>query len=380
MKFLPLIWAILWRKRVHTWLSLLSIVFAFSLFGMLQGIDNAFRQTVDRANVNRLVVTNSISFTENLPYADLQQIERIPGVTSVSDETWFGSHFQDPKNFVAAFAVEPEREFRIYPELIISPTIFNALTQSRVAAVAGASLATKYGWKKGDHITLRSSTWTRADSGDKDWEFELVGTFLDPEDRSQEDAFLFNYRYLDEARATSKGRVDRFIVQVENPKDSSSVANAIDSIFRNSADETKTQTEKEFQQSFLKQIGDIHFMTTYILCAVFFSLILSIGSTMGQSFRQQLPELAVLKTLGFSDSKVALLVICQSVFLCIIGSSAGLLLAFAAFPFVKDVVGDISLQPSTFAQGIVVAIAMGLLIVVIPSARAKRVTIVEQLR
>ena len=380
MKFIPLIWAMLWRKKVRTSLSLLSIMIAFLLFGMLQGVNSAFKETIERSNVNRLVVTNRISITENLPYAYMQQIEALPGVERVSHESWFGPYYQDPKNFIAAFPVEPEREFPAHPEYQVPADQLAALEHTRDGAIVGAHLAAKYGWKIGDRIPLHSTIWVKAADGNSDWDFDIVGLYQDPAERSREDAMFFNYKYFDEARSFAKGTVGWYIVVVKDPSQSAVVAKEIDDRFANSPDETKTQTEKEFQQSFMKQIGDINLIVTYILFAVFFALLFAVGSTVMQAVREQVPELAVLKTLGFSDTRMLVLVLVQSLTLCVVAALLGLGLAELMFPGLRNTLGVVKLPPTVILEGVLMAALLAVATGIVPAWRAKRLVIVEALR
>ena len=379
MKYFPLLWAALWRKKARTIFTLLSITVAFLLFGMLQGVNAGFNQAVEKANVNRLITTSSIALTENLPYGDLAQIEALPGVAGVAHASWFGPYYQDPKNFVFSFPVEPERYFGIYPELILPKEQLQAFINTRTGAVIGADLARKYGWKIGDRVPLHSTIWTKPD-GTSDWNFDVVGIYENPTDRAQENAFFFNYKYFDEGRSFSKGTVGWYIVRVKDPTQSAQIAAAVDKLFANSPDETKTETEKEFQQAFLKQIGDINMIVTYILFAVFFALLFATGSTMMQSVRERVPELAVLKTLGFSDTAMLTLVLCESTLLCLLAAALGLLIAWALFPGLKDVIGVVKLPAPVIVEGIVVALLLAFVTGIVPAWRAKRLDIVEALR
>lgn len=380
MKYVPLMWAMLWRKKLRTSLTLLSIVIAFLLFGMLQGINAAFQETIERSNVNRLIVTNKISLTESLPYSYLSQIESIPGVAIVSHESWFGPYYQDPKNLIAAFPVEPDREFPAHPEIVLPKEQIVALRHARVGAIVGAGLANKFGWKIGDHIPLHSTIWVKASDGNSDWEFDIVGIYEEPSNRTREDAMFFNYKYFDEARSFAKGTVGWYVVQLRDPRQSAQIAATIDKLFANSPNETKTQTEKEFQQSFLKQIADISLIVTYILFAVFFALLFAVGSTAMQAVREQVPELAVLKTLGFSDTRMLVLVLVQALALAVVAALVGLAIADFLFPLLRDTLGVVTMPLSVIVQGIIIAALLAAATGVIPAWRAKRLVIAEALR
>ena len=378
MKFLPLIWAALWRKKARTIFTLLSILVAFLLFGMLQGVNAAFNATVDRANVNRLIVASSTSFTESLPYSFMAQIERLPGVSSVSQQSWFGSYYQDPKNFVFSFPTEPARWLKAGAEYKLPADQFDAWLRTRTGAVIGIDVAKQYGWKIGDRVPLHSVIWTKT-GGSSDWTFDIVGIYTAPDAPTRGNQFFFNYSYFDEARSFGKGRVGWYIVQVKDPRESAQIAASIDKLFANSSDETETKTEKEFQQSFLKQIGDINFIVTRILFAVFFALLFATGSSLMQSVRERVPELAVLKTLGFSDGAVLRLVLAESLLLCVLAALLGLAVAALLFPALKGAIGVVTLPREVIVEGVIIAILLALATGVLPAWRARQLNIVDAL-
>jgi len=379
MKYFPLIWATLWRKKARTILTLLSIVIAFFLFGMLQGVNSAINHSVELANVDRLISINRVSLTEPLPMSYLSQIQSVPGVEAVAYSSWFGSYYQDPKQFVFGTPIDVDLYFPIVPEVEISDEAIDKLKRTRTGAVVGEPLMEKYGWSVGDRIPIQSTIWTKADDGTSNWEFDIVGTYNVSEDPNQANGFFFNYEYFEEARAFAKGTVGWYFLKVSDPTRAAEVANAIDARFANSASETKTQSEKEFQQSFIKQFGDINFIVNAILGAVFFTLLFLTGNTMMQSVRERIPELAVLKTLGFSDAKVVSFVIAEALMLCLLAALMGLGLSALAFPALKGFIGEASLQREVIVTGISAAIVLALIIALMPASRALRLSIVDAL-
>jgi putative ABC transport system permease protein len=379
MKYFPLLWATLWRKKTRTILTMLSIIVAFLLFGMLQGVNAAFDRTIELANVNRLVVISKIALTESLPFSYTQQIENVPGVDAVSHATWFGSYYQERKNQVFSFPVDPDRIFDMFPEIKIPPDQLEAFRRTRSGAVVGKMLADKYGWKIGDTIPLHSEIWTRKVDGQSDWTFDIVGIFTDSTNAGQDNQLFFQYDYFDEARAFARGRVGWFTVRIKDPTQAAEVGAAIDKLFANSLDETKAQSEKEFQRGFLKQIGDINYIVTRILIAVFAALLFATGSTMMQSVRERIPELAVLKTLGFSDARVLTLVLAESVLLCALSALIGLGIAGLLFPGLKDFLGTVALPREVVINGLLTAVALALITGLPPALRARSLNIVDAL-
>ncbi len=378
MKYLPLVWAGLWRKPLRTIFTLLSVVIAFLLFGLLQGVSTAFDQSVSNAGVDRLVVQSRINFTESLPYAHLAQLESVPGVTAVAYASWFGGYYQDPKNFMFTFPVEPERYFNLFPELKLPADQLQAFAHTRTGAVVGKDIADKWGWKIGDRVPLKSTIWVNRD-GSSDWNFDIVGIFTDPDDRTNENLFLFNHTYFDEARTFGKGTIGWYTVRVADPKQSAAISKAIDERFANSSDETKTLTEKESAQAFLKQQGDIQFIATAIIGAVLFTLLFLTGNTMMQSVRERIPEFAVLKTLGFTETGVLTLILTEALFLCVSAALIGLGLADLAFPQLKSMIGVATLPASVIPLGIGIAALLACVIGLPPALRARRMNIIDAL-
>jgi putative ABC transport system permease protein len=378
MKYIPLIWAGLWRKPLRTVFTLLSVVIAFLLFGLLQGVNAAFDQSIAAADVDRLIVESRISFTEGLPYADLEQIEAVPGVSGVAFASFMVAEYQDRKNAMVALPVDPARYFAVTPELVVPPDQLDALIHTRTGAVVGQSLATKYGWKIGDRLPLHVRNWANRDGG-SDWRFDIVGIFHNAKDSAQEQALVINHSYFDEARNTGKGTVGWYIVRIADPLQAVAIAAAIDKMFANSSDETRTMSEKEFSQSFLKQVGDINFIVVAIIGAVFFTLLFLTGNTMMQSVRERIPEFAVLKTLGFSETRVLMLVLTEALVLCLAAALAGLALAALVFPMLRQIVGVTSLPGSVIVTGLGCAILLALAVGLPPALRARRLSIVDAL-
>lgn len=379
MKYLRLVWSGLWRSRTRTVLTALSIIVAFLLFGLLQGVNAAFNRGVDLANVDRLVVINRIALTEPLPYAYLQQIAAVPGVRSVTHATWFGGYYQEPRNFIFAVPVEIDSYLATVPEIEVDPEAVEALKRSRTAALVGGEALRKFGWKVGERVPLKSQIWPSGTLGNLDWAFDIVGVFETPVDPNQSLSLFFNYDYFDEARLYGGGTVGWYIVRVEDPTRAAEVAQAIDARFMNSPNETRTQSEKAFAQSFIKQFGDINFIATSIIGAVFFALLFLTGNTLMQGLRERIPELAVLKTVGFRDHQVMGLILAEVMLLCSLSAGLGLWLAALAFPAFEDVLGAVQLPWEVILTGFGLSLLLALVVGLPPALRAQRLKIVDAL-
>jgi putative ABC transport system permease protein len=376
MKYFPLLWAGLWRKRTRTIFTLLSVVAAFLLYGLLQGVNAWLSNALDQSAVNRLYTVSRISYVEPLPLSYLQQIQSVPGVDQVAFFDWFGGYFQDPKNQVQSYAADPQRMFNVYKEWKIPQEQLEQMKRQRNGAIVGASTAKRFNWKIGDHVPLRTPIWVRKD-GAPSYDFEIVGIYTAP---AQDNIFLMNYDYLNEARAFGNGRVAIYVFTVKDVTKSAAIAASVDKMFANSPNETKTQNEKEFAQAQIKSLGDIGFMVNAIVGAVLFTLLFLTGNTMMQSVRERIPELAVLKTVGFTDGMVTTLVLAESALLCVIAAFIGLGLAALAFPGIGKVIGgNVSLPLSVLGTGAVAAILLAMISGLPPAVRANRLAVVDAL-
>jgi putative ABC transport system permease protein len=379
MKYFPLLWAGLWRKRTRTLFTIFSVITAFLLFGLLQGVDAWLSNAVADSRVNRLYTVSRISYIEQLPSSYLTRIESVEGVDIVAPFQWFGGYFQDPKQPVITYVTDPKRAFAVYPEWKIPPEQFERMLRTRDGVIVGRYTAAQYGWKIGDRIPLRTSTWVRKD-GSMTYDVEVVGIFSSPALPTQERLVLMNLDYFQEASQAGNGRVGWYAFSIKDPTRSAQIASTVDQMFRNSPDETKTQNEKEFAQAQLKQLGDVGFMVRAIVGAVMFTLLFLTGNTMMQSVRERIPELAVLKTLGFTDGAVTALVLAESLLLCIFAALLGLALAALIFPAARTILGgEIVLPPSVLGLGVGAAILLALVSGLPPAWRANRLSVVDAL-
>ena len=382
MKYFHLIWAALFRSKTRTLLTLLSVVAAFLLFGMLDSVRVAFNAGGQVTGANRMVTMSRLSITQMLPYSLDAQIRAVPNVKQAAFAAWFGGIYRDPKNFFANFSVSPNY-LDLYPEFKLPDAQKKAWLADQRGAIVGESLAKRHGWKIGDTIPLQATIFPT--KGSNNWQFTLRGIYVveDPKQKGQENVLFFHWKYFDEANDYVKGRVGWFIVQSANADGADRMAQAIDALSANSDHETKTQTEQAFNQSFAKQFADIGLIVTAIMGAVFFTLLLLTGNTMAQAVRERIPELAVLKTIGFSNASVLWLVLAESVLLVVLGGTLGLAIASALMPIIVQVTqGAVplpSLPPATWAVGLGLAVLIGVVVGLLPALRGMRLNIVDAL-
>ena len=380
MKFLPLVWKNIWRKKFRTTFTLLSIFIAFLLFGILMTIRMAFTFGVDVAGLDRLVLIHKVSLIMPLPVSYQNRLQQTRGVDIVTHQSWFGGIYQDPSNFFANMAVEPEPFLKIYKEFRVPPDQVAAWMKDRQGAIIGRDLAERFGWKVGDRVPLTATIYQPKQG--QTWEFNISGIY-DGDNGVDKTNFFFRYDYLDENRRGGQGTVGWYVVKIADPSQSVELSRTFDEMFANSAAETKTTTEKGFVEGFAKQIGDISTIMIAISSTVLFMFGLVAASTMAQSVKERTSEFAVLKTLGFSGGAILTLVLAESLFIAFTGGLLGLGLAWL---FVQG--GDptngmlpIFILPAReLAIGVGLMVMMGLLAGVMPAMAAMRLKITDALR
>src|SRR5436190_11112669 len=324
MKFLPLIWSNVWRRRIRTTFTLLSIFIAFMLFGIVMAVRAAFSLGVEVAGIDRLVLINKVTLIMPLPISYRQQIERTPGVESVTHENWFNGAYQDPTNVLTTMAVEPQSFLNIYKEIKLDPEQVKRWLSDRQGIIVGKDIAERYGWKIGDKIPLMSSIYQAKEP----WEFNVSGIY-DADSGFDKTQIFLRYDYLDENWVSpQKGQIGWYVVKISDPSRAAELGQTFDTMFANSGTETKTTTEKGFIEGFAKQVGDIGSITVAIASTVLIMFGLVAANTMVQAVRERTNELAVLKTLGFSDIKILVLVLTESLFITVLGGGLGLAVAW----------------------------------------------------
>ena len=379
MKFFHLVWGNLKRKKLRTALTLLSILVAFVLFGLLCAIKQALIGGVELAGVDRLIVRHKVSIIQLLPVTYKARMERIPGVDFAVHQTWFGGVYQDPKNFFMQCPVVPEEFMKMFPEFRLPPEQMKAWRETRTGAIAGRNTAERFHWKIGDKVPLQSPIW-----GQRTWEFDLVGIFDGAKKGTDTTPLFFRYDYFDESRSErGKGLVGWYTIRVKEPSRAAEIARLVDAEFENSPAETKTEPEGAFVQGWAKQMGNIVLIVASILGAVFFTILLVTGSTMSQAVRERIGELGVLKAIGFTNAQVLALVLAESSLLALLGGGLGLGIALLITSRGDPTGGLLPLFHFPLADvlvGLAICVALGLLTGIFPALQAMRLRVADALR
>ena len=377
MKYLPLVLSSLFRKKTRTALTAGSFAVALFLFGILAVVDSAFQQGVDVAGVDLLVVLNRVSIIQPLPLAYRDRLARVPGVTQVTFANWFGGVYQDERNFFPQFAIDHESYRLMFPEFVVPDDQWQAFRGDREGAIVGEALAERFQWKVGDRVPIRGTIFQG------NWEFNIRGVYRGRRVQDDTTQFWFRWDYLNERKTFGKGAVGWYTVRIANPDEAVRLVKAIDEQFANSPAETKTDTEKAFAASFVKQMGNIQLLIMSVGSVVFFTLLLVTGNTMAIAVRERTRELAVLKAVGFSGGFVLVLVIVETLIVAAVGGGIGLGLA-KLFTLRGDPTGGLlpffHLPGTAVVSGLVLALAVGLTAGILPALSASRLRVVDALR
>jgi putative ABC transport system permease protein len=382
-KHLPLLWANLGRKKLRTGLTLASIIVAFLLFGLMQTLRVALTGSPELAGADRLMTMHKMAIIQPLPQSYLNRIRSVEGVKVATSFDWFGGVYQDDRNQVPTFAVEVETFFDVYPEYALPPGQKEAWAKDRTGTIVGKMIAQRFGWKVGDTIPMRSNIWVQKDGGNV-WPMKVIGIYDAGNGDNQ--SVYFHREYLDESRGGGmpRGLIGWVVMRIVDPAGADTIAKTIDAQFANSSTETKTATEKAFIQSFANQMGNIGALLTGIAGAVFFTMLLVTANTMGQSIRERLNEIGVMKTLGYSNASVTGLVLGEAVLVTALGGAVGLLLAWLFSTMLGSAVAQffpvLGMPPSTFAIGAVLIVVLGVAAAALPCTQAAQLKIVDALR
>jgi len=370
------------RKKLRTAFTLASVIIAFILFALLGGLNRAFTSGVELAGADRLVTQHKVSFIQPIPLAYVARIKSTDGVRAASHYTWFGAYYQDPRRQFGLFPTELELIGEIYPEYEMPPEQRERLLGTRTGLLIGRAMAELYGWELGDRIPIYSSIYPLGD-GSFSWAFEVAAIFTGTGNTADEMQAFMHYDYFNEARQFGKDTVGWIITRINEPDQAESIAAAIDRRFANSPTETKTSTEAGWMAGFANQFGNIGLIVRMVLACVFFTLLLIAGNTMAQAVRERIGELAVMKTVGFSDTRVVMLVLGESLTVAVIGGATGLLLGTlfvrAAAAALAQFFPGLAMSAATVGWGLALAVLLGLITGLPPAWQAARLRVVDAL-
>lgn len=377
MKYLQLVRANLGRHKVRTILTIASVALALFLFASLRSVTTTLAATAQFGGARRLVTLNATGLVFPLPLAHANRIKTLPGVTGVSWANWFGGRYGDGNTFFANFAVDPESYLAIYPEIVLPADQRQAFLQDRTGALIGKRLIGRYGWNLGQNVTLQGTIFPG------DWTFTIRGVYTPTDPAIGDDVLIFHHEYFDE-RIGRAGIAGWYIVEIDDAAKAPVIAKSIDDLFRNSSSPTKTGTEREFQASFATMWGNVSFLMSTIGLAVVFAILLVTANAMMMSARERTGEIAVLKTVGFSDKLLFALVMVEAGAMALTGAAIGLGFAKLLYPSINfngaGFLPGFKVATSTLVVGALIAVGLMLASGLVPALRAARLPIVQALR
>ncbi len=383
MKVFRLIFKNALRHKLRTTLTIVGIAIAVMAFALLRTVVTAWYIGVEASAANRLITRQAISFIFPLPYAYRDQIAKIPGVDQVTFANWFQGVYIDKNQFFARMAVDAETMFDIYPEFVMDPAELEAFKRERNACIVGSELAARYRFKIGDVMNVDGDIYPGK------WAFVIRGIYKPRDKTTDATQMLFHWQYLDEhvrrEDPSRAGQVGWYIIRITDPAQAASISEQVDALFKNSRAETKTETERAFQQGFLAAAGSIITAMNFMSFVIIGIIMLVVGNTMIMSARERTSEYAVFKTLGFSGGHLVGLILGESMLISFLGGGVGLL---AAFPFVAGFEAVIpkgwfpifNIEPITIILAGSSALVVGLLASLFPIQRALGTKIVDGLR
>ncbi|HXL15184.1 MAG TPA: FtsX-like permease family protein [Methylomirabilota bacterium] len=379
MKYLRLILANLMRSKRRTFLTVFSIAVALFLFCTLRTVITSFEASLRASQATRLVVRHAASLVFPLPLAYKERLAQVPGVTGVTYGNWFGGFYQDPKNQFAQFAMDVPTMLDLFPETVIPPDQVQAFRSERTSCVIGRALARKYGWKIGDQIPIVGTIYPG------EWRFNVRGIYEGKTPDVDENTLFFHWDFLNESLPEGRRNyVGIYWLRISSPDLAAPVSRRVDAIFENSTQPTKTETEKAFQAGFISMIGNVQLLLTIIGSAIVFAIMLVTINTMMMAARERTTEIAVLKTLGFSDGLILRLVAGEALVVSLLGGLLGCGLAALVFHETDFTGGgffpNFRVLPATILTGLLLAAVMGILSGVGPAISAARLRIASALR
>jgi putative ABC transport system permease protein len=369
------------RQRLRTILTLVGMAVAILAFCLLRTVVDAWYAGVAGSAPDRLVTRNSISLIFTLPISYRTRILQVPGVQEVVYANWFGGVYIDERHFFPRIAVGPQSYFDVYPEFVISPAELKAFWRQRNACIAGRKIAEKYGWKIGDTITMNGNIYPG------EWSFVLRGVYHGATKTTDETQFLFRWDYLDETlrktELSKAGQIGWYIVQVQDPTKAGAISSSVDALFSNSLAETRTETEKAFQLGFVAMTEAIVIAIRIVSFVVIGVILLILANTMAMAARERMSEYAVLKTMGFGNLFLIILISGESVVIAMLGGVLGMMLSFPSASIFSSKMGSLlpvfHISGNTLVMSSIISIVIGLLASVFPAWRASRVQIAEAL-
>ena len=381
MKYIKLVLKSARRSKRRTALTMISVALAVFLFSALRAVLDGFDAVAAASSATRIVTIRSTSMIFSMPSSHLEGIKSTPGVRDATYANWFGGIYKDPKNFFGQFAVDAEGYLRIYPEILLTPDERTGFLADRTGCIVGDGLAKRYGFKVGDKMTLQVGIPVY---GSRDFDFTIRGIYRSGGAAVDNQSMMFHWKYADE-RSTPQGQIGWIVSEVSDPDRAVQVANAIDTKFANSPNETKTDTEQAFSAQFASMLGNLNLLLGSVALAVVVTTLFVAGNTMAMSVRERTTEIAVMRTLGYPAATIFMLVVGEGLLVAIVGGAAGAALARLivngeSLGLTGGFIPAFGVGNGNLVVGLGLSVIIGMLAALIPATMASRLKIVDALR
>jgi putative ABC transport system permease protein len=380
MKFLPLVWAGLWRRPVRSTLTALCIVIAFVLLGLLEGVNAGFARAIANAHREFLITNTRVRGSPPMPMSALAILRSMRGIAEAAPRAYFVANYRDPSpnSSVVLLATYPDLFFHLTAAgLKVTPSAVAALVHTRNGMLVTPPMLTQFGWKVGDTIPLQT-TAVKTD-GTTTWTFELLGTFDTPNSPTPSYFGVMNYDYFNDSRTADHDTAELFYVRIKDPTRATAMAAAIDTAFANSSHETRTRSQEQRAQAQAKQMGDVELFTDAVIGAVLFTLAFLTGNSLRQALEERAREFGILKSVGYSDGRVLLLAFAEALLLCLPAAALGLIIARLIAPLAREDIGSIVVSGRVAAAGLLCAAGLAFLGAALPASRVARMPITAAL-
>lgn len=382
-----LVWRNLGRNRLRTFLTAFSIGLSIFLVCAVLTLPELFRNMIERFSASpRISIHNRAGLTYMMPYSYLRKVRAVPGVAAASSFTWFGGIYDEPKNLFPNFAIDPDVVGDVWPDYEIAPGALEDFRRHRDAAIVGYQTMRKFGWSVGDRISLRGTAWP------VDLEFRIVGVM--PEGKGNPVMLWFSRIYLEEAmraKGLSADVIGMIWARVRDPVEVDAVMRRVDDLFRNSAWETASETEKSFFMSFMGSLQGIASIITAVGFLVVAAVVFIAANTCSMSIRERAREIAILKALGFRARWILGVLLSEAMLLAVAGGFTGAFTSYGLLKLLAAIgatglsqgLGPLSMfvmTVSILVQGLFLSLVVGMLAGVVPSVGAARKPVVVSLR
>ena len=378
MKYFYLVSKNLTSKKLRLVLLTIAIMVAFVLYALLNTFQNAMNAGIELSADNRLAVMNKINLTQPLPIAYFNRVKQIEGVNDVAHMNWFGGYYQEPRKIIGAIAVSMDDFLSVYDEYIVNDKQRKSLLRNRQALLVGETVAKEHGWQLGDRIVLFSNIYGNK-AGGNSWEFDVAAIYAGEEAQTDTNAVYMHFQYFNESVTFGENQIGWMSVVTESADINERVINDIDSLFANSSFETETMPEKAFAKQFIEQIGNIGLIVQSVVLVGFFTVLLLVGNAMMMTFRERTKEVAILKAIGFSSSKISSIVLAESFLLIFIGGVLGLLLTNTLITAINSLPGNplppFILSVSTIGEALIIMVGLGVVCGIVPAYSALKLNI-----